>query len=411
MIRLTLGLVCGILVAAPGLPAAQESFVGEEMELAASTDGFARWQAGFRSRALARGIRADIFDNAFKGVGLNQRILELDGKQAEFTKTLAEYLDRVVTRDRVNEGRRQYRRLRTTLAEIERRYGVDGRVVLAIWGVETNFGGFMGGTSVIEALATLAYDGRRRRWAERELIGALTILQSGDTIPERMEGSWAGAMGHTQFMPTSYLAYAVDFTGDGRRDIWAEDPSDGLASTANYLRIHGWTKGQPWGVEVQLPQGFDYATANIRPGLPISHWTAKGIRGMDGQSVPNYGKAGLWVPAGARGPAFLIFQNFFVIKRYNNADTYAMAVGHLGDRIYGATGFKAPWPRDERALSRAEKSQLQTLLTRRGFDTRGIDGKVGPNTIAAIRRFQRSIGLIPDGHPSLDLLARLKAAG
>ncbi len=380
----------------------------EPVDIAALDGGFERWKSSFRKRALARGIQARVFDAAFAGVTLNERTIELDGSQAEFTKTVGEYVDRVVTKDRVALGKRKLRSLRPVLAEIERRYGVDGRVVLAIWGVETNFGGFLGGTSVIEALASLAYDGRRRNWAERELIGALTILQSGDTSPENMEGSWAGAMGHTQFMPTSYLAYAVDFTGDGKRDIWAKDPSDGLASTANYLRIHGWRKGQPWGVEVQLPNGFDYATANIRPGRPVSHWNARGVRGLDGKPLPNYGSAGIWAPAGAGGPAFAIFPNFFVIKRYNNADTYAMAVGHLGDRIMGASSFKASWPKGGRALSRTEKVQLQSLLTQKGFNTKGVDGKIGPNTIAAIRAFQRSQGLTPDGHPSLELLSRLK---
>lgn len=393
-----------------GAHAAQsaETDMSETFEMAATDAGFERWKRGFRTRALRRGISPDVFDRAFADVGINARTLELDGSQAEFTRTVGEYVERVVTKDRVALGKRKYRNLARVLAEIERRYGVDGRVVLAIWGVETNFGGFMGGTSVIEALATLAYDGRRRNWAERELIGALTILQSGDTRPENMEGSWAGAMGHTQFMPTSYLAYAVDFTGDGRRDIWAKDPSDGLASTANYLRVHGWRKGQPWGVEVQLPANFDYSTANIRPGRPISHWNAKGVRGLDGKPIPNYGNAGIWAPAGAGGPAFAIFPNFFVIKRYNNADTYAMAVGHLGDRIMGARGFSTKWPKGGRALTRSEKAQLQTLLTQNGFDTKGVDGKVGPNTIAAIRAYQRAQGLTPDGHPSLTLLQRLK---
>ena len=405
-ITLALSLCLSVIIGAPAL--SQEAAMGRSVELAATSGGFERWKSGFRTRALRRGIHPRIFDAAFAGVSINERTLELDGRQAEFTKTVGEYVDHVVTKDRVALGKRKLRSLRRTLEEIERRYGVDGRVVLAIWGIETNFGGFLGGTSVIEALATLAYDGRRRDWAERELIGALTILQSGDTRPESMEGSWAGAMGHTQFMPTSYLAYAVDFTGDGRRDIWAKDPSDGLASTANYLRVHGWRKGQPWGVEVQLPPGFDYATANIRPGRPVSHWNARGVRGLDGKPIPNYGKAGIWAPAGAGGPAFAIFPNFFVIKRYNNANTYAMAVGHLGDRIMGAGGFHATWPKDGRALTRAEKAQLQSLLTQRGFDTKGVDGKVGPNTIAAIRAYQRSKGLTPDGHPSLALLARLK---
>ena len=408
MKRITLALsLCWIVVIQT--PAfAHETSMTESPQTAPTSSGFESWKSQFRTRALTGGIDPRIFDAAFRDVTINERTIELDSSQAEFTKTVGQYVGRLVSDERVALGKQKLRSLRPTLAEIERRYGVDGRVVLAIWGVETNFGGFMGGTSVIQALATLAYDGRRRNWAERELIAALTILQSGDTHPEDMEGSWAGAMGHTQFMPTSYLAYAVDFTGDGRRDIWSSDPSDGLASTANYLRNYGWRKGQPWGVEVQLPANFDYATADIRANRPVSYWNSRGLRGLDGKPIPNYGSAGIWTPAGAGGPAFAIFPNFFVIKRYNNANTYAMAVGHLGDRIMGARDFQASWPTGARALTRAENTQLQTLLTRRGFDTKGVDGKVGPNTIAAIRAFQRAQGLTPDGFPSLTLLQRLR---
>ena len=381
---------------------------GDRIVLAATQGGFERWKAGFRSRALAAGIGAAVFDRAFQGVEYNARVVELDGRQPEFTRTLKDYLARAVNDQWVAEGRRMASRYAAVLGEIERRFGVDRQVVLAIWGIETNFGGFLGGTDVIESLATLAYDGRRRNWAERELIAALSILQRGDTVPGRMEGSWAGAMGHTQFMPTSYLAYAADFNGDGRRDIWAKDPSDGLASTANYLRVHGWRKGQPWGLEVVLPRGFDYARADSAPGRPVAYWNRLGVRLPGGGQVPNHGSAGLWTPAGASGPAFIVFDNFFVIKRYNRADSYALAVGHLGDRIAGGGGIRAAWPTETRALSRAEKRELQALLTARGFDTQGVDGLVGKNTIAAIRAFQRSIGATPDGHPSLELLSRLR---
>lgn len=378
------------------------------IQLAQASGGFERWKASFRRRALAAGIRGSVFDQAFRGVRFNPRIVELDGKQPEFTRTIWDYLGRVVNNTRVSEGRSKARQLNRTLGEIERRYGVDARVVMAIWGIETNFGGFMGGSNVIESLATLAYDGRRRNFAERELIAALKIIQSGDVTASRMEGSWAGAMGHTQFMPTSYLAYASDFTGDGKRDIWADNPSDGLASAANYLRRHGWTKGQPWGLEVKLPGGFDYSRADMAPGKPVSHWNRLGVRLMNGKEIPNYGEAGLWTPAGASGPAFVVFSNFFVIKRYNRSDSYALAVGHLGDRIFGAGSFEARWPKDGRALSRTERRELQALLTSRGFDTQGVDGLIGKNTIRAIRAFQRSQGMTPDGYASVELLRRLK---
>ncbi len=380
----------------------------EPIVLAQSTQGFERWKGTFRRRALNSGISSRTFDAAFAGVSVNARVRELDGKQSEFTKTVWEYLDSAVSDKRVSNGREKARSLGRTLSRIEQTYGVDARAIMAIWGVETNFGGFMGGINVIEALATLAYDGRRRNWAEKELIKALSIIQSGDITPQQMEGSWAGAMGHTQFMPSSYLAYAQDFTRNGKRDIWSTDPTDGLASAANYLRVHGWQKGQPWGLEVQLPANFDFASATISPRKPISYWTNKGVRGTDGKAVPNYGDAGLWIPAGARGPAFIVFKNFFVIKRYNNANSYALAVGHLGDRIFGSGSFKASWPRGDRALTRSESRQLQSRLSANGFSTGGVDGVIGPNTIAAIRAFQKSKGLTPDGYASLDLLKRLQ---
>jgi membrane-bound lytic murein transglycosylase B len=235
----------------------------------------------------------------------------------------------------------------------------------------------------------------------------LRILQAGDTTTERMLGSWAGAMGHTQFMPTVFEDYAVDFTGDGRRDIWGDDPTDALASTAAYLRDFGWTSGQPWGGEVRLPQGFDYALAGAGEKT-VAAWSRLGVRGADGGALPDHGRANLLLPAGARGPAFLTFANFDVIKRYNASTSYALAVGHLGDRIGGGAAFQQPWPRGDRALSADEKRDIQRRLTARGFSTNGIDGKVGPDTIAAIRRYQQAVGLLPDGYASVALLNHLR---
>ncbi|MHA6963597.1 murein transglycosylase [Zobellella denitrificans] len=375
---------------------------------AAEQQSFAAWRQGFRGRALAAGIRPAVFDAAFRDVKLNQEVMRLDGRQAEFTKQIWEYLDTATSATRVSNGRQKWQELAPTLKAIETRYGVDAKVVLAIWGMETNYGSFRGNTGIIEGLATLAFEGRRRSFAEEQLIAALRILQSGDTSPERMRGSWAGAMGHTQFMPTSYLQYAQDFTGDGKRDIWGEDPTDALASTAYYLARFGWQQGAPWGLEVKLPAGFDYGLADQDNRQPVAYWRGRGITTLDGRPLPDHGEAAILVPAGAQGPAFVIYNNFRVIRRYNNATSYAMAVGHLGDKLAGGGEFRTPWPRHERALSRVEKEELQRRLTARGFDTRGADGVIGPNTISAIRAFQQSRGQVADGYASESLLKQLR---
>jgi lytic murein transglycosylase len=294
------------------------------------------------------------------------------------------------------------------LARIERRYGVEAEVVVAVWGLETAYGAMRGSSDLISAMATLAFEGRRRDFFEAELIAALRILQSGDVSPRQMVGSWAGAMGHTQFMPTSYLAHAVDFDGDGRRDIWSDNPVDALASTANYLRHFGWTTGQPWGVEVVLPQGFDYSLTGTGTKRDAGFWARQGVRLADGGRVPDHGPASILLPGGHRGVALMIFDNFRVIARYNPANAYVIGVGHLSDRIGGAGPFRASWPRDERSLSRAERQELQRHLAARGLHTGAVDGIIGPQTADSVRRFQASVGLVPDGHASLTVLERLR---
>jgi len=376
------------------------------VQSSASAARFQSWVQGFRARALGQGISSRTFDAAFQGARYLPDVIEKDRNQAEFVKPIWEYLDSAVSTKRVRNGKAALRQNRRVLSEIEGRYGVEAAVVVAVWGMESAYGEFRGDTPVISALATLAFDGRRGRFFEQQLVAALRILQSGDISADRMTGSWAGAMGHTQFIPTSYEAFAQDFRGDGRRDIWSDDPTDALASTAAYLARSGWQRGQPWGMEVQLPGGFDYGQAGIQK--PVTAWNAAGVRGVDGKAVPNYGNARLLLPAGARGAAFLTFRNFQVIERYNAADAYVIGVGHLSDRIKGGPAIQADWPEGDRGLRFAERQELQRRLTQAGFNTKGADGIIGPNTIRAIKGFQQSKGLIPDGYASFDLLRRLR---
>lgn len=373
----------------------------------ASAAGFDNWVAGFRNRALAKGISAATFDRSFAGVTENQDVIAKDRNQSEFTKTIWDYLDSAASDSRVANGKAALKQHRKLLDQIEAKYGVDKQVVVAIWGLESAYGEHRGTTPLIGALATLAYEGRRGAFFESQLIAALQIIQAGNVEPRNMTGSWAGAMGHTQFIPTSYLAYAVDFTGDGKRDIWSDNPADALASTAAYLARFGWAHGEPWGVEVQLPKGFDYALSGERVKKSAAEWNALGVRDTRGRKIGNHGAASILLPAGARGAAFMIFPNFHVIERYNAADAYVIGVGHLGDRIEGGAPIQAAWPRQDRALVFAERKQLQQRLTAAGFNTGGVDGKIGPMTLAAVRAFQRSVGMIPDGYASLDLLQRL----
>jgi len=370
--------------------------------------GFQNWIGGFRGRARRAGISDGTLDAAFSDVRYLPDSIARDNNQAEFARPLADYIATAVSETRVRNGRDLRRRYANLLAQIEARFDVEPHVVTAVWGMESNYGQTRGNTPLISTLATLSYDGRRGPFFESQLIAALKILQNGDVEPHDMTGSWAGAMGHTQFIPTSYEAYAVDFTGDGRRDIWSDDPSDALASTAAYFREFGWRKGQPWGVEVLLPQGFDFGQTGRTISRRPRDWARRGVVGVDRQPVPDYGNATLSTPTGAGGTAFLLFDNYDVISRYNNAEAYIIGVGHLSDRIRGAGPLQVSFPADERRLRRAERRELQQRLTNAGFSTKGVDGRIGPNSRAAIRAYQRSVGLPADGHPSLALLQRLR---
>ncbi len=373
-----------------------------------SDAGFQRWIRGFESRARGAGISSGTFQAAFRDARYLDDVIARDRNQAEFTKQIWEYLDGAVSEPRIRNGQRALRRNARVLDQVEAHYRVEKEIVAAVWGLESAYGETRGSTPLISALATLSYDGRRGRFFEAQLIAALKILQNGDVRPRDMTGSWAGAMGHTQFIPTSYLEYAQDFTGDGKRDIWSDNPADALASTASYLKRHGWTFGQPWGVEVVLPQGFNYGLAGAGTKKSPQQWASLGVRGANGGAVANHGRASILLPGGAQGAAFMIFDNFHVIERYNAADAYVIGVGHLADRLAGGPAIQASWPRGYAPLSFRQKQQLQRRLTRAGFDTDGTDGIIGPNTIAAIRAFQESIGVTADGFASQDVLNRLR---
>lgn len=403
-VTLTVGPVTGLLAQTDS--AARPAVAAQET---GSDAGLQDWLTAFRARALAAGIDGAVFDRAMQTVRYDTEVIRRDRNQSEFTKTIWDYLETATSDLRIANGKKALAEQADALAQIEKRYGVEKEIITAIWGLESAYGTFRGSDPVLTSLATLAYDGRRRAFFEGELLDALRILQAGDTTPSQMQGSWAGAMGHTQFMPSSFQLYAEDFTADGKRDIWGDDPRDALASTAAYLKHFGWVSGQPWGVEVQLPDGFDYLLAGRDILKTAEEWTALGVAPVTGV-LEDHGPASLLLPGGAEGAASLIYTNFAVIERYNSADAYVIGVGHLADRIAGGGPIEASWPVQDRALSYDERIELQTRLTAQGFDTVKIDAKIGPLTISAVRAFQLSQELLPDGYASLRLLEALRSA-
>lgn len=371
--------------------------------------GFDAWVADFRRRARDRGVDAGVLASAFGPAQFQPRIIELDRRQPEFTRAIWGYLDSAVSDARIRQGREQLATYAEIGREVEQRYGVPRTIIGAIWGVESNYGSNFGSYETIDALATLGYDGRRTRFAEEQLYAALRILANGDIDRDRMRGSWAGAMGHTQFIPTSFNAYAVDEDGDGRRDIW-NSIADVMGSTANYLKANGWQRGSTWGREVVLPPNFDYAQAELDTRRSTATWRAAGVRAVDSRGLPSFESASIIAPAGAHGPAFMVGPNFRVILRYNNATSYALAVGLLSDRLDGQPGVYGDWPRTLASLSRSEIKDMQRLLNDLGYGTGTPDGIMGPNTRAGLRAFQRANGLTADGYPTHELLRRIERA-
>jgi lytic murein transglycosylase len=358
--------------------------------------------------AARRGVSRENFQHFTADLTPDLHIMDLLDAQPEFTKSTWDYLDLLVSDERIARGRELLTQYASTFTAEERAYGVDRTIIAAIWGVESNYGTLGGDRSVLRSTATLACVGRRRDYFREEFLSALDILQRGDIAPERLVGSWAGAFGPTQFMPTTFKRYAVDFDGDGRRDVIDSVP-DVIASTANNLKTDGWVSGQTWGYEVALPQNFDYLLADRSKQLTVREWQNLGVRRAGNKPFPHGDdRAFLLIPAGARGPAFLMLQNFRVIMKYNPAEAYALAIGYLADRLRGGAPFVHDWPRDERVLTMDERYELQQQLARHGFDIGTPDGLLGPRTRIAIRNFQASVGLIPDGFASSSVLDRLR---
>ncbi|HKJ99833.1 MAG TPA: lytic murein transglycosylase [Desulfotignum sp.] len=374
-------------------------------------EDFRQWLEGFYPRVANQGICRATWETAFDGIEqADVRVLEKARFQPEFTAEIWEYLDSRVTPLSVERGLQMERDYAQTLAAVENRFGVEAKVLLAIWSMESAYGAIFDKPErlhyVPQALATLAYaDPKRKKFAEKQLVAVLQILQAGDVGRQHLNGSWSGAMGHTQFIPTSYLAYAVDMDGNGRRDIWNSVP-DALATAANLLHSNGWQSGKTWGYEVILPTGGKHWLNETRI---LADWQKAGFSRTGGKTFPRPDdRAVLKLPAGKEGPAFLVLRNFFVLKRYNNADAYALAVGLLADRLAGSKGLVQPWPRPPGTLNGKEKFLLQELLKKKGYYSGEIDGLLGEASRAAIRIFQAEAGMPADGKPSLEILDALR---
>ncbi len=359
--------------------------------------------------AKQAGISRDLFDRAFAGITEpDPAVLKLASNQPEFTSTTSAYLVKAVTPIRIETGQQMKAEEAKLLAAIERKYGVDRHILLGIWGMESNFGKDKGSMKVMRSLATLMYAGRKKQYARQQIVAALKILKKGLVSPETFTGSWAAAMGHTQFIPTSYLSFAVDWTGDGVKDIW-RSKEDALASTANYLAKAGWRSDRPWGWEVNLPKNFNRSLIGRSKWRPVSEWAKLGITPASGGnfSAP-HAEAFVMVPQGINGPRFLVTRNFLAIMDYNISHSYAVAVGHLGDRIRGGAPIRASWPDVEYDLSFKQRVELQKRLSGLGFGTGGSDGRFGARTYEAIIAYQKSAGLPLDGVPSVRLLERMR---
>lgn len=350
----------------------------------------------------ARGITGRTFDASFAGLTLDPRVVAVTTRQPEYGAAFGTYVNQIASPARIDTGARRTAEWSATLDAIEKQYGVDRWVIVALWGIETSYGANTGGFDVIRSLATLALSEYRPAYFREELIAALQVVQEGHVTRDKMQGSWAGAMGHPQFMPSNFLSLAVDFDRDGRKDIWTSVP-DVLASIANFLRHWGWKRGLDWGYEVVVPKQFDYR----RRRATFAEWRGLGFTRADGRALPSAGEGILFFPSGAAGPAFLVGENFAVLKRYNNSDAFALAVGHLADRMRGSGAIRTPWPKDDRQLSRNERIALQHRLAELGYTVNDFEGRIDFDLRDAVRDEQAKHGAVQDGHPTPALLRQI----
>ena len=406
-----LSLVMAGCASTPSTPARSQSQSIPDSAAERLTDetlSFPEWVNAFRLYALTQGISPTTFDTAFKGVVVNPTITQSDNNQPEFERRIWTYIDGAASESRVQIGKQKLAQYNTLLSDIQTTYGVPPQFITAIWGLESSFGEVMGSIDIIEALATLAYRSRRSEFGRTQLIAALQIMEQGNATKQQMRGSWAGGMGHTQFIPTTYLNYGVDHNKDGRIDLWAT-LGDAFASTANYLSQSGWQRAENWGREVVLPKDFDYSLADKTIVKSIAQWQDYGVKAPAGQSLAadNNVVASMILPGGHTGPAFLIYKNFDAILEYNRSTAYALAIGHLADRLAGGGKIQGRWPVNEPPLSRQERQALQTALNTLGYEAGEVDGILGANTRASLRSFQRDHGLPADGFATKAVLARL----
>ena len=380
------------------------------LSAAADEAAFASCLAKLRGEAAAKGVHGETFDTHTAALAPDMAVIGFLDAQPEFVTPIWDYLAALVDEERVADGRAMLAQWKEVLAEVERRYGVEAETVVAVWGVESNYGRNFGSRPLLTSLSTLSCFGRRQAFFRGEFFTTLKILQEGHVAPERLTGSWAGAFGHTQFMPSTFMRLAVDFDGDGRRDLIDSVP-DALASTANFLGRAGWRSALPWGFEVRLPRGMDTADAGRRNKQPMAEWAARGVRRADGSALPAGGApAGLMLPAGREGPAFLVTRNFDALYSYNAAESYGLAIAHLSDRLRGGAPFATAWPTDDPGLSRAERRELQQRLIARGHDIGEPDGMIGARTREALQREQALLGLPADGRAGQRALQALRAA-
>ncbi len=373
---------------------------------ALTQEAFTQCLSTLQKKAVDAGLQEATVKAHLSEVALNEKVIELDRSQPEFTSSFADYYTRRVSDTRVSTGRQRYQSLQPLLRSLTRQYGVPGHYLVAFWGLETNYGGYLGYIPTLDALATLACEGRRGDYFTSELFNALRILEAGDVDRQTMKGSWAGAMGQTQFMPAIFLKYAIDHDGDGRRNLWGSE-EDALASAANFLQDLGWQREQRWGREVKLPRDFDYQLTGFAHRRSLADWAELGVRMPDGSPLPRADmQAAVIVPSGHNGPAFLAYDNFRVIMGWNQSEFYAIAVGHLADRIAGAgTLSQAPVPAPR--LNREQVKQLQATLNAKGHDAGPEDGLMGPGTRKAIARYQQASGMVADGFPDRAVLSQL----